>query len=78
MIHLACISNDPSFELNPDLGKSINYDAFFDLVDVSKASGVHRFVYASSSSGYGVKDEDNLTEDLALQPLTDYSKYKAL
>jgi nucleoside-diphosphate-sugar epimerase len=78
VIHLACISNDPSFELNPDLGKSINYDAFFGLVDVSKDSGVRRFVYASSSSVYGIKDEENVTEDLALLPLTDYSKYKAM
>ena len=78
VIHLACISNDPSFELDPDLGKSINYDAFFGLVDVSKESGVKRFVYASSSSVYGVRDEQNVTEDLALLPLTDYSKYKAL
>ena len=78
VIHLACISNDPSFELDPDLGKSINYDAFHDLVDVSKDSGVHRFVFASSSSVYGLKDEDNVTEELALLPLTDYSKYKAL
>jgi len=78
VIHLACISNDPSFELDPDLGKSINYDAFFDLVDVSKDSGVRRFVFASSSSVYGLKDEENVTEDLALLPLTDYSKYKAL
>jgi len=78
VIHLACISNDPSFELDPDLGKSINYDAFFDLVDVSKDSGVKRFVYASSSSVYGVREEQNVTEDLALLPLTDYSKYKAM
>jgi nucleoside-diphosphate-sugar epimerase len=78
VIHLACISNDPSFELDPSLGKSINYDAFFDLVDVSIASGVRRFVYASSSSVYGIKDEPNVTEDLPLLPLTDYSKYKAL
>lgn len=78
VIHLACISNDPSFELNPALGKSINYDAFFGLVDVSKDSGVRRFIYASSSSVYGLKDEGNVTEDLALRPLTDYSKYKAL
>jgi nucleoside-diphosphate-sugar epimerase len=78
VIHLACISNDPSFELNPELGKSINYDAFFGLVDVARDSGVKRFVYASSSSVYGVKSEDNVTEDLALEPLTDYSKYKAL
>jgi len=78
VIHLACISNDPSFELNPELGKSINYDAFFDLVAVAKDSGVARFVYASSSSVYGLKSEDNVTEDLPLEPLTDYSKYKAL
>jgi nucleoside-diphosphate-sugar epimerase len=78
VIHLACISNDPSFDLNPELGKSINYDAFFDLVQVSKDSGVHRFIYASSSSVYGVKAVDNVTEELALEPLTDYSKYKAM
>lgn len=78
VIHLACISNDPSFELNPDLGKSINYDAFFGLVDISKDSGVRRFIYASSSSVYGIKDEENVTEDLPVRPLTDYSKYKAL
>ena len=78
VIHLACISNDPSFELDPDLGRSINYDAFIDLVDVSKASGVRRFVYASSSSVYGIKEIENVTEDLELKPLTDYSKYKAM
>ncbi|MGV7224563.1 MAG: NAD-dependent epimerase/dehydratase family protein [Nitrospinales bacterium] len=78
IIHLACISNDPSFELDPELGKSINYDAFIPLVDIAKKNGVKRFVYASSSSVYGIKDEDEVTEDLPLEPLTDYSKYKAL
>jgi nucleoside-diphosphate-sugar epimerase len=78
IIHLACISNDPSYELNPNLGKSINYDAFIPLVDISKTSGVERFIYASSSSVYGIKDEQEVTEDLPLEPLTDYSKYKAL
>ena len=78
VIHLACISNDPSYELNPDLGKSINYDAFVDLVEVSKEAGVGRFIYASSSSVYGIKNESEVTEDLSLEPLTDYSKYKAL
>src|SRR4029077_994120 len=78
VIHLACISNDPSFELNPELGKSINYDAFLPLVEIAKDKGVRRFIYASSSSVYGIKDEENVTEDLPLQPLTDYSKYKAL
>ncbi|OGL53953.1 MAG: UDP-glucose 4-epimerase [Candidatus Schekmanbacteria bacterium RIFCSPLOWO2_12_FULL_38_15] len=78
VIHLACISNDPSYELNPELGKSINYDAFVSLVDISKKVGVKRFIYASSSSVYGIKEEENVTEDLPLEPLTDYSKYKAL
>ncbi len=78
VIHLACISNDPSFELNPELGKSINCDAFAPLVDIAKGSGVKRFIYASSSSVYGVKQTPHVTEDLPLEPLTDYSKYKAL
>ncbi len=78
VIHLACISNDPSYELDPALAKSINYDAFLPLVDISKASGVVRFIYASSSSVYGIKDDPEVTEDLPLEPLTDYSKYKAL
>jgi nucleoside-diphosphate-sugar epimerase len=78
IIHLACISNDPSFELDPKLGKSINYDAFIPLVEICKKCKVARFIYASSSSVYGVKEEENVTEDLPLQPLTDYSRYKAL
>jgi nucleoside-diphosphate-sugar epimerase len=78
VIHLACISNDPSFELNPALGKSINYDAFRPLVKAAKRAGVNRFIYASSSSVYGIKDESEVTEDLPLEPLTDYSKYKAM
>ena len=75
-IHLACISNDPSFELNPDLGKSINLDAFKPLADISINSGIKRFIYASSSSVYGVKNEKNIHEEMLLEPTTDYSRYK--
>ena len=78
VIHLACISNDPSFELDPGLGKSINHDAFRPLVLAAKAASVERFIYASSSSVYGIKDGVEVTEDLELEPLTDYSKFKAL
>jgi len=77
IIHLACISNDPSFELNPDLGKSINLDAFEPLVQASQKEKVKRFIYASSSSVYGIKKEEDVTEEMSLEPLTDYSKYKA-
>ena len=76
VIHLACISNDPSFELNPKLGKSINLDAFEPLVEISKKNKIKKFIYASSSSVYGIKTEKNVTEDMSLEPLTDYSKFK--
>jgi nucleoside-diphosphate-sugar epimerase len=76
LIHLACISNDPSFELNPTLGKSINLDAFEPMVKMSVKSGINGFIYASSSSVYGIKKEKNVTEDMKLEPLTDYSKFK--
>jgi nucleoside-diphosphate-sugar epimerase len=78
VIHLACISNDPSFDLDPKVGKSINYNATKALIDLSIKHKVKRFIYASSSSVYGIKKERNVTEELSLCPLTDYSKYKAL
>ncbi|MBK24092.1 MAG: UDP-glucose 4-epimerase [Halobacteriovorax sp.] len=77
VIHLACISNDPSFDLDPKLGKSINLDSFRPLVEASINAGVKRFINASSSSVYGVKDESSVHEGLNLEPLTDYSIFKA-
>lgn len=77
VIHLACISNDPSFDLSPELGRSINLDAFRPLVEASSQAGVKRFIYASSSSVYGVKEEQNVHEKMSLEPLTDYSRFKA-
>src|SRR5215813_9639726 len=78
VIHLACISNDPSFELNPTLSRSINYDCFEPLVAAAKGAGVRRFVYASTSSVYGVSDAPDVTEEHPLVPLTDYNKYKGM
>ncbi len=76
VVHLACISNDPSFELNPKLGKSINLDAFTPLVEISKKKLIKKFIYASSSSVYGIKSEKDVHENISTEPLTDYSKYK--
>src|SRR6266581_581158 len=76
VIHLACISNDPSFELDAKLGKSINYDAFVGLLQGSIDEGVRRFIYASSSSIYGVKEDPDVREGAEPQPLTDYSRFK--
>jgi len=78
VIHLACISNDPSFELNPLLGKQINFDCFEPLVKLCKKKKIKHFVYASSSSVYGIKEEANVTENSSLEPITDYSKFKVM
>ena len=78
VLHLACISNDVSFELDEKLSTSINYEAFEPLVLACKDSGVKRFVYASSSSVYGVSNEPNVTEDHPLVPLTLYNKFKGM
>ena len=78
VIHLACIANDPCFDLNPALSKAVNFDAFEPLVRISREAGVQRFVYASTSSVYGVSDAPQVTEDHPLLPITDYNKFKGL
>ncbi len=78
VVNLACISNDASFELDENLSTSINMDAFEPMVIAAKDAGVQRFIYASSSSVYGVSDEPDVTEDHPLVPLTLYNKYKGM
>ncbi len=78
VISLACISNDASFELDENLSTSINLDAFEPMVVAAKQAGVRRFVYASSSSVYGVSESPDVTEDHPLIPLTLYNKYKGM
>jgi nucleoside-diphosphate-sugar epimerase len=77
-VSLACISNDASFELDEALSTSVNMDAFEPMVEAAKKAGVKRFIYASSSSVYGVSDQSDVTEDHPLVPLTLYNKYKGL
>lgn len=78
VLHLACISNDPSFELDESLSKSINIDCFEPMVVAAKQAGVKRFVYCSSSSVYGVSEAPDVTEDHPLVPLTLYNKFKGM
>ncbi len=78
VLHLACISNDPSFDLDENLSKTINLDCFEPMVIAAKNAGVRRFVYCSSSSVYGVSDQPDVTEDHPLVPLTLYNKYKGM
>lgn len=78
VLHLACISNDASFELDENLSTTINYGCFEPLVIAAKKAGVKRFVYCSSSSVYGVSNSPQVTEDHALVPLTLYNKFKGM
>jgi nucleoside-diphosphate-sugar epimerase len=78
ILHLACISNDPSFALDEDLSRSINYDCFEPMVIAAKQAGVSRFVYCSTSSVYGVSNAPDVTENHPLVPLTPYNKYKGM
>lgn len=78
VLHLACISNDASFELDEHLSTSVNLDSFEPIVIAAKKAGVRRFVFASSSSVYGVSDSPDVTEDHPLVPLTLYNKYKGM
>ena len=77
-VHLACISNDTSFALDEKLSTTINLDAFKPMVKIAKDNGIRRFIYASTSSVYGVSDKKNVTEDHPLVPLTLYNKYKGM
>jgi nucleoside-diphosphate-sugar epimerase len=77
-LNLACISNDASFELDEALSTSVNMNAFLPMVQAAKRSGVKRFIYASSSSVYGVSDAPEVTEEHPLVPLTLYNKYKGM
>jgi nucleoside-diphosphate-sugar epimerase len=78
VLHLACISNDASFELDENLSTSVNLNSFEPLVIATKTAGVRRFVFASSSSVYGVSDAPEVKEDHPLVPLTLYNKYKGM
>ncbi len=76
-IHLACISNDVSFDLDEELSTSINFDAFEPMVKAAKLNGIKRFIYASTSSVYGLSKKKNVRENHPLIPITLYNKYKA-
>ena len=78
VINLACISNDPSFELDSGLSKSINYDCFEPMVKATVDAGVKRYIYASTSSVYGISDAPEVTEDHPLVPVSEYNKYKGM
>ena len=78
VINLACISNDPSFELDPSLSRKINFEAFEPMVKATVDVGVPLYIYASTSSVYGVSDAPEVTEDHPLVPVSDYNRFKGM
>jgi len=78
ILHLANVANDPCSDLDPKLSWEVNALATMGLVERAIAHGVKQFVYASSGSVYGVKDEAQVTEDLSLVPISDYNKTKMI
>ncbi len=76
VIHLANIANDPAVELNPTLSWEVNVLAGQQLADKAVRNNVKQFIFASSGSVYGIKDEPKVTEDLSLIPISVYNKTK--
>ena len=76
IIHLSSIANDPCGDLDPKLTWEVSALATMQLADKAVRKGIKRFIYASSGSVYGVKDEPQVTEDLELKPISEYNKTK--
>ena len=78
LLHLACISNDASFDLDEALSTTVNLDSFEPIVIAAKKAGIKRFIFASSSSVYGVSDQPDVTEEHPLLPVSLYNKFKGM
>ena len=78
IIHLSSIANDPCGDLNPQLTWEVSALATMQLADKAKRVGIKRFIYASSGSVYGVKEELQVTEELDLKPISEYNKTKMI
>ncbi len=76
IVHLSSVANDPCGDLDPKLTWEISCLATMQLIDQARRAGIRRFIYASSGSVYGIKDEEQVTEDLELLPISEYNKTK--
>ena len=78
IIHLANIANDPAVELNPTMSWEVNVLASHQLIEKAKKANIKQFIFASSGSVYGVKEEEKVTENLSLVPISTYNKTKMI
>jgi nucleoside-diphosphate-sugar epimerase len=76
IFHLANIANDPAVELNPYASWDVNVLATMRLADRAARQGVKQIVFASSGSVYGVTPEPRVTEEMPLNPISEYNKTK--
>ncbi|MBX9963532.1 MAG: SDR family oxidoreductase [Burkholderiales bacterium] len=76
IVHLSSVANDPCGDLDPKLTWEVSALATMQLADHAARRGIKQFIYASSGSVYGVKEEDQVTEDLDLTPISEYNKTK--
>ena len=76
VIHLSSVANDPCGDLDPKLTWEISALATMQLADKAVRQGVKQFIFASSGSVYGIKNENQVTEDLELKPISEYNKTK--
>jgi len=76
IIHFASVANDPCGDLDPKLTWEISALATMRLADKAKRCGIDHFIYASSGSVYGIKEEEQVTEELELKPISEYNKTK--
>lgn len=76
VIHLAGIANDPCGDLDAKLTWEVNVLGMMRLADSAVRSGVKQFIFASSASVYGVKVAGSITEEMSLEPVSDYNKTK--
>ena len=76
IIHLANVANDPSADLDPRLSWEVNALGTMQLADNAVRAGVEQFIFASSGSVYGIKEEEQVTEELSLKPISDYNRSK--
>lgn len=78
IVHLSSVANDPCGDLDPKLTWEISALATMQLADKAVRKGIKNFIYASSGSVYGIKEEDQVTEELELKPISEYNKTKMI
>ena len=78
VIHLANIANDPTVAMDPELSWNVNVLGTHSLIDKASRAGVEHFIFGSSGSVYGVKEEPNVVEDMVLVPISTYNKTKMI